>query len=128
MSKPSSSICLRSGIVSIAMVSLMALAAADGKAPGPPWERLNHQNPVMAPKGEGFESAGVFNPAVVKKDGKFVMLYRAQDKSGTSRLGYASSSDGIHFIRRSEPVLAPETDYERDGGVEDPRLVKIGSI
>jgi len=128
MSIPSSSICLRSGIVSIAMVSLMALAAADGKAPGPPWERLNHQNPIMAPKGEGFESAGVFNPAVVKKDGKFVMLYRAQDKSGTSRLGYASSSDGIHFIRRSEPVLAPETDYERDGGVEDPRLVKIGSI
>jgi len=54
------------------------------------------------------------------------MLYRAQDKSGVSRLGYAESTDGIHFKRRSQPVLSPETDYEKDGGVEDPRLVKFG--
>ena len=54
------------------------------------------------------------------------MLYRAQDAKGTSRLGYAESSDGIHFQRRPEPVLSPEADYEKDGGVEDPRLVSIG--
>jgi predicted GH43/DUF377 family glycosyl hydrolase len=54
------------------------------------------------------------------------MLYRAQDKGGTSRLGYAESADGIHFTRRSEPVLSPENDYEKDGGVEDPRLVQFG--
>jgi len=53
------------------------------------------------------------------------MLYRAQDVSGTSRLGYAESTDGIHFTRRSQPVLSPEADYEKDGGVEDPRLVKF---
>ena len=46
-------------------------------------------------------------------------------RSGTSRLGYATSPDGIHFTRRPEPVLSPEADYERDGGIEDPRLVKI---
>jgi predicted GH43/DUF377 family glycosyl hydrolase len=57
---------------------------------------------------------------------KIVMLYRAQDRAGTSRLGYAESSDGIHFMRRPEPVLSPETDYEKDGGVEDPRLQKFG--
>jgi predicted GH43/DUF377 family glycosyl hydrolase len=54
------------------------------------------------------------------------MLYRAQDRSGTSRLGYATSRDGLRFTRRPEPVLSPEADYERDGGVEDPRLTKIG--
>ncbi len=54
------------------------------------------------------------------------MLYRAQDAHGTSRLGYAESTDGIHFTRRPEPVLSPETDYEKDGGVEDPRLVQFG--
>jgi predicted GH43/DUF377 family glycosyl hydrolase len=54
------------------------------------------------------------------------MLYRAQDKQGTSRLGYAESADGIHFTRRAEPVLTPAADYERDGGVEDPRLVQFG--
>jgi len=57
---------------------------------------------------------------------RFVMLYRAQDSAGTSRLGYAESSDGIHFKRRREPVLSPEADYEKDGGVEDPRLQKFG--
>ena len=55
-----------------------------------------------------------------------MMLYRAQDKQGTSRLGYAESTDGIHFTRRDEPVLSPTEDYEKDGGVEDPRLVQFG--
>jgi predicted GH43/DUF377 family glycosyl hydrolase len=54
------------------------------------------------------------------------MLYRAQDKQGTSRLGYAESADGIHFTRRDEPVLSPTEEYERGGGVEDPRLVQFG--
>ncbi len=89
------------------------------------WHRL-FPEPIISPRGSGWESAGTFNPAVVFHHGKFVMLYRAQDGAGTSRLGYAESSDGVHFVRRPEPVLSPETDYEKDGGVEDPRLVKIG--
>jgi hypothetical protein len=55
-----------------------------------------------------------------------VMLYRAQDAKGVSRLGYAESSDGIRFTRRPDPVLVPETEYEMGGGVEDPRIVKLG--
>jgi predicted GH43/DUF377 family glycosyl hydrolase len=89
------------------------------------WRRLSDQ-PIISPQNAGWESAGTFNPAVVVHEGKFVMLYRAQDSKGTSRLGYAESTDGIHFTRRSQPVLSPETDYEKDGGVEDPRLVKFG--
>jgi len=54
------------------------------------------------------------------------MLYRAQDASGTSRLGSAQSLDGLHFTRRPDPVLSPETSYEKDGGVEDPRVQKFG--
>jgi beta-1,2-mannosidase len=89
------------------------------------WKRLN-ETPMLSPRGQGWESAGTFNPAVIVREGKFVMLYRAQDAAGTSRLGYAESADGIHFERRAAPVLVPEADYERDGGVEDPRLVRIG--
>jgi predicted GH43/DUF377 family glycosyl hydrolase len=99
-------------------------AIAVAKWPFGPWRRAMDK-PVMAPQGEGWESAGTFNPAVVEYKGKFVMLYRAQDAAGTSRLGYAESSDGIHFTRRAEPVLSPEADYEKDGGVEDPRLQKF---
>jgi beta-1,2-mannosidase len=91
------------------------------------WHRLSAE-PIVSPRGSAWESAGTFNPAVVFHRGKFIMLYRAQDHAGTSRLGYAESTDGIHFERRSDPVLSPETDYEKDGGVEDPRLVKIGNI
>jgi predicted GH43/DUF377 family glycosyl hydrolase len=84
------------------------------------------ENPILSPQGATWESAGVFNPAVVLHNRKFIMLYRAQDVAGTSRLGYAESKDGIHFTRRSEPVLSPEADYEKNGGVEDPRLQKFG--
>ncbi len=90
-----------------------------------PWSRASN-DPIISPRGDGWESAGTFNPAVIRHRGKFVMLYRAQDKNGTSRLGYAESTDGLHFARRSQPVLSPQTDYEKDGGVEDPRLVKFG--
>jgi predicted GH43/DUF377 family glycosyl hydrolase len=54
------------------------------------------------------------------------MLYRAQDRKGTSSLGYAASDDGIHFTRRPDPVMVFEAPYEKGGGVEDPRLQKIG--
>jgi predicted GH43/DUF377 family glycosyl hydrolase len=104
------------------------------------WQRAS-ETPILSPKGAGWESAGTFNPAVIvvpvrlppsvppnadAKPTKIVMLYRAQDAAGTSRIGYAESTDGIHFTRRAKPVLSPETEYEKDGGVEDPRLQKFG--
>lgn len=111
----------------VALVSLLSFAAIQFRLPFGAWKRLNNGEPILSAQGDNFESAGVFNPAVVKKDGKFVMLYRAQDMAGVSRLGFATGTDGIHFKRSSnEPVFAPEADYEKAGGVEDPRLVKIG--
>jgi beta-1,2-mannosidase len=105
---------------------LAALAAQDGgRVPFGAWRRVS-EVPVIAPRGNGWESAGTFNPAVIMRGDKIVMLYRAQDKLGTSRLGYAESADGIHFTRRDEPVLSPSAEYEKDGGVEDPRLVQFG--
>jgi len=105
---------------------LLALASQhSANLPFGAWQRAS-ETPVISPQGDGWESAGTFNPSVILRDGKFVMLYRAQDKGGTSRLGYAESADGIHFTRRSEPVLSPEEDYEKTGGVEDPRLVQFG--
>jgi predicted GH43/DUF377 family glycosyl hydrolase len=111
----------------LVLISSVLLLVASSSSHIDAWHRLSDQ-PIIAPRGNGWQSAGTFNPAVVLHNGKFVMLYRAQDKNGTSRLGYAESSDGLHFTRRSEPVLSPETDYEKDGGVEDPRLVKFGDM
>ena len=69
--------------------------------------------PLISPSGSGAAYAGTFNPAAVRVGNKTVLLYREQDKSGTSRIGYASSTDGVHFKLRSRPVLQPETDYEK---------------
>ncbi|MGA7633697.1 MAG: glycoside hydrolase family 130 protein [Terriglobales bacterium] len=112
-------------LAALILIALAALASVVFSPPFGKWSRVTG-NPSMSPQGSGFESAGTFNPAVIKKDGKFVMLYRAQDHGGTSSLGYASSDDGIHFTRRSEPVMVAEAAYEKGGGVEDPRLQKLG--
>lgn len=79
-----------------------------------------------------WESNDTFNPAAVVRNGKIMVLYRAEDKSGvaigerTSRIGYASSADGLKFQRRSQPVLYPGEDsqqeFEYPGGCEDPRV------
>jgi predicted GH43/DUF377 family glycosyl hydrolase len=79
-----------------------------------------------------WEEKDVFNPAIVVKDNKVYMLYRAQDKiglpGGTSRIGLAESSDGLHFTRSAAPVFFPDNDackkYEWQGGCEDPRIVE----
>ena len=113
------------------LLSIILLAAALAAAspitdlPFGPWTRAT-SDPILSPQSNSWESAGTFNPAVVFHSNKFVMLYRAQDSFGTSRLGYAESTDGLHFKRRPDSILSPEADYEKDGGVEDPRLQKFG--
>jgi predicted GH43/DUF377 family glycosyl hydrolase len=86
-------------------------------------------DPILTPAvtdETSFESNGAFNPAVILKDGVFNMLYRAQDRHATSTIGLAVSKDGVHFTKRPEPVIVPDQDYEKPGGCEDPRIVKVG--
>jgi predicted GH43/DUF377 family glycosyl hydrolase len=82
-----------------------------------------------------WEALHAFNPAAIVRDGKIVVLYRAEDDSGkmqigehTSRLGLATSTDGINFTRLPNPVFYPANDAQKSrewpGGVEDPRLVE----
>ena len=90
-------------------------------------ERLSDQ-PVLRPAAPPWMEAGAFNPAAIMVNGKTVLLFRARDARGTSRIGYAESADGLHFKIDPRPVLEPVAPYERGGGVEDPRLLRIGTI
>jgi predicted GH43/DUF377 family glycosyl hydrolase len=90
-----------------------------------------HVNPIISPdsssvfwdpmtgKENHWESDHTFNPAATIKDGKVVVLYRAEDNSGngigfhTSRIGFAESNDGIHFQRKDKPVLYPANDSQK---------------
>ncbi len=108
------------------------------------------QNPVLEPiAGHWWESEAVFNPAAVVEGGRVHLFYRALGRDGVSRIGYASSQDGIHFERLPSPVYAADSVEEaRDhyaytsparltydtvsnasgggwGGCEDPRAVTI---
>lgn len=92
---------------------------------------LRFTDPILN-KEVAWEEKYVFNPAAVVRNGKVYLLYRAEDTvqkyAGVSRIGLAESSDGLHFTRRSEPVLFPQNDefkkYEWEGGCEDPRIVE----
>jgi beta-1,2-mannosidase len=74
----------------------------------------------------------VFNPGGVVRDGRIHLLVRAEDSvgryAGTSRLGLATSADGVTFDLEPEPVLYPADDewqaWEWPGGCEDPRVVE----
>ena len=100
------------------------------KSPAAPVQvavKWSSATPLISPSGTDFSSAGTFNPAAILQNGKTVLLFREQDSAGTSRIGYASSVHGVRFTVRKQPVLVPQADYEKDGGVEDPRVLKIGS-
>ncbi len=107
------------------------------------FERPAGKNPVLSPqsilfdcpmqgKPIAWEESDTFNPAATVYNGEIVVLYRAEDNSAqgigsrTSRIGYASSTNGIDFVRRPAPVLYPDNDsqaeYEIPGGCEDPRV------
>src|SRR5437588_961624 len=115
----------KTGSILLWLTATLAGAAQTISLPFGVWSRASDQ-PILSAQGRSWESAGTFNPAVVFHSNKFVMLYRAQDSFATSRLGYAESTDGLHFTRRPDSILSPEADYEKDGGVEDPRLQKFG--
>lgn len=109
-----------------------------------PFVRPAKGNPVLTPDTQStfndpmsrtaiaWEANDVFNPAATVKEGKIYVLYRAEDRSGkgigkrTSRLGLATSTDGITMKRRAVPVLFPANDNQKEfewpGGCEDPRV------
>lgn len=108
-----------------------------------PFVRPEGVNPVIEPRPTSFlcpmreeqvkwEESDTFNPAATVKDGKIVVLYRAEDNSAqgigkrTSRIGYAESKDGMTMQRGNSPVLFPGGDnfesIECPGGCEDPRV------
>lgn len=108
-----------------------------------PFTKVDSVNPILS-RGTGeffcpvlktkvkWEEKDVFNPAAIVRHDTVFLLYRAEDLigkfAGTSRIGFAFSLDGIHFKRRSEPVLFPNEDfmkvYEWEGGIEDPRIIE----
>jgi len=104
-------------------------------------------NPILKPGTSPWTAEAVMNPAAAVLGNRTHLIYRAIGMDGVSRLGYASSADGITFDdrlpypvyaarypggvpeskRRYSPVMYPSGGSW--GGCEDPRMVVIeGSV
>lgn len=90
------------------------------------------ENPILLPSiRNDWEGKAAFNGCVVKEKDKFHLVYRAQSKTRqhqgynmeVSSIGYAKSSDGIHF-KDNRQFIEPEFDWELYG-CEDPRVTRL---
>lgn len=108
-------------------------------------------NPILKPNtNNSWESQAVFNPGAVVCRGRIHLFYRALGNDGISRIGYASSYDGINFDERFLYPVYTASSFEKLknhslftsparflfnpqiytsgggwGGCEDPRAVSI---
>jgi predicted GH43/DUF377 family glycosyl hydrolase len=94
--------------------------------------RRSEENPILIPFSENeWEADGAFNGCPVHDGGKIHFVYRAvsppQNINGfelpVSTVGYALSSDGIHFKNRHQ-FIKPDNDWDKFG-CEDPRVTKM---
>lgn len=67
---------------------------------------------LAANPGSGWEDE-VNRNCVLKTGGKYRMWYTGQARD-RSCIGYAESTDGLHFERLAKPVLVPEAPFEKD--------------
>ena len=94
--------------------------------------RRSEENPILIPFSENeWEADGAFNGCPVHDGGKIHFVYRAvsppQNINGfelpVSTVGYALSSDGIHFKNRHQ-FIKPDSEWDKFG-CEDPRVTKM---
>ena len=113
------------GVVLASLALAQPANAQPGSSQLPQMLTRTSDRPILEPRGEDWESLAVFNPSVIWDGGQYIMLYRAQDQKGVSSIGLAISKDGVTFQREAQPVFSPDGMAEA-GGVEDPRLIKLG--
>ena len=86
-------------------------------------------NPILTKENVPYPVATVHNAAVVKHEGKYIMVFRSHKLNGRSILGMAVSNDGYSFKVNEKPFMIPSTvgifkEYEAYG-VEDPRITFV---
>jgi len=109
-----------------------------------PFEKMDDANPILSPNsvdrfadpmypgetsGHLWTDLSLYNPGAIVKDDMIHLFYRAQDTARqTSRVGHATSTNGLIFTKSPTPVLYPDNDefssLEWPGGCEDPRLIE----
>ena len=89
-------------------------------------------NPLLTPDDIPFPCNTVFNAAVARHNGEYLLLLRVEDLTGRSVFALARSDDGLDFTVDDEPVMTPAAEgefavYERKG-IEDPRITQVDGV
>ena len=87
-------------------------------------------NPIIEPKGQGWEAAATFNPAALLRKGRIYLLYRAvgDHTRYISRQGYAVLDENLNLLeRREDPVFEPNLALW-EMSVEDARLTELEGV
>ncbi|MBI3600074.1 MAG: hypothetical protein HY097_05470 [Nitrospinae bacterium] len=94
---------------------------------GDDWERL--ENPVLDVSSKEFwDNFGVAYPFVMKEGAVYNMWYTGSNGKRMA-IGYATSDDGIKWVKHPSVVLQPESREAWDGyGASYPFVVKEGEI
>lgn len=82
----------------------------------------NKQGVVLSPD-QGWEGKALSAPSVIKDGGTYKMWYDGRDSSGTTRIGYAYSADGVVWIKNGKWVLAPTGAWDA-ANVNSPSVLK----
>ncbi len=117
------------------------LDATTGAEVSAPWAALFQRyprNPVLrANLSNEWESGLVYNPTAIQDEGQTFLFYRAENIAAedhargdvyVSRIGLASSKDGVTFTRDpNNPVLGLDGPFAewKTRGTEDPRVARL---
>jgi predicted GH43/DUF377 family glycosyl hydrolase len=82
-------------------------------------------NPVLIPGTEWYDRERVSGPSILLEDGMFKMWFTCQNRPQIGYgIGYATSIDGIDWVKHPDPVLLAEGDGPDNGSVRSPSVVK----
>ncbi|TVY03301.1 glycoside hydrolase family 130 protein [Cohnella terricola] len=90
--------------------------------------KRNEHNPIVMPGGYEWRKAAVFNPGVIRVDGKFYMYERAAGslRPFQTSIGLLESDDGVFFTAvKDVPIFKAEMLGYPGGSVEDARVVHM---
>ncbi len=87
------------------------------------------RNPLITLEDVPYQCNTVFNGAVVRLDGEYVLLLRVEGQQGYSFFCLARSRDGLHFALDAQPCMLPAESGPfklwEENGIEDPRVTLI---
>ena len=84
------------------------------------WELQKIMEPTFK-----WEGTSVTSPSVILEDGIFKMIYV---NSENNSFGYATSNDGIHFIKRGKPIFNSSNTIYNNNSLMSPNFRKINNI